>query len=141
MVAAPQALDHRLFDDALARGHAGQRAGKAAALYRKGGVRGHQLLPRDCGYAVKQLIERGDGESFQEDQHTLSTAAPQVGGGDDLRSAAEGDAPVRDGDVPRAGALKVKGCGAFHAEITGCDQIIFQHGGSFRPEIAVVNFP
>lgn len=46
MVTVHQPLDDRLFDNALAGGHAGQLAGKAGALDREGRVGGEEFLPR-----------------------------------------------------------------------------------------------
>ncbi len=129
-VPAPQALYNGLFYNALACGHAGERTGKAAALHRKGGVCGHQFLPRNGRYAVEQLVERVCRKGFEQNQHPLGTAAPQIGCSDHLRPAAKRDAAVRNGNVPCADAFKIKGGGAFCAKITGGDEIVFQNRSS-----------
>ena len=133
MVAVHQPLDDRLFDDALAGGHAGQLAGKAGALDREGRVGGEEFLPRDGVDAVKQFVEGRGLPGFEQQQHALGRAQVEVGGGDERRRAGELHAAVRNLYVFGAEAAHLKGEGGFGAEKAGRHKSIrSRHEGSFR---------
>ena len=132
MMLVHQALDHSLFDDALAGRHAGELAVQGRAGHREGGIGGQQLFPGDAVHAVKQLIEGGSGVGVEEQHHALHRAQVQVGGSDHLRPARKGQAAIPYPDVlgPDAGQLKFRSC--FAAKEAGCDQFKFcRHSGSF----------
>ena len=73
-VALHQALDHRLFNDALAGGDTGQLAVQGRAGDREGSVRGQKLLPRDGIHAIEQLVEGGGLVACQQQHHALHGA-------------------------------------------------------------------
>ena len=90
-------------------------------------VRGQQFFPGNGRYAVEQFVKGNGLVGLKQDEHALGTAAPQVGGSDDVRPAAERHASIRDSDILCADALEVERRGALCAKIAGCDQIIFQN--------------
>ena len=126
-VPALEPLHHSLFHDALTGRNAGKRTGQTTALHRELRVRGQQLFPGNGRYAVKQLVKGNGLVGLKQDEHALGTAAPQIGGCDDVRPAAERHASICDSDILCADALKVERRGALCAKIAGCDQIIFQN--------------
>ena len=89
-----QALDHSLFDDALAGRHAGELAVQRRTGHRESGIGGQQLFPGDAVHAVKQLIKGGSGVGVEEQHHALHRAQVQVGGSDHLRPARKGQAAI-----------------------------------------------
>ena len=76
---------------------------------------------------VEQFVKGNGLVGLKQDEHALGTAAPQIGGCDDVRPAAERHASICDSDILCADALKVERRGALCAKIAGCDQIIFQN--------------
>ena len=132
VVLGHQALDHSLFDDALAGGHAGKLAVQRGAGDRERRIRRQQILPGDAVHAVEQLIKGGRLVAGQQQHHALHGAQVQVGCRDHLRTAGEGQAAVIHSDVLRADAVQFKFCGGLAPEETGGDQFKFcRHGGSF----------
>ena len=75
-VLCAQARYDCLFDDLLAVRNRVQRRVEAVTLDRKCAVRRNELLPRECFYALEQLVERFGFECADADEHTLG--APQV---------------------------------------------------------------
>ena len=129
-VALHQALDHGLLDDALAGRHAGQLAVQRGAGDREGSVGGQQLFPVDGVDAVEQLVEGGGCVGVQEQHHALHGAEVEVGGGDHIRAAPEGQTAVADPDVLGADAAQLKVGRGLAPEKAGGDEFKFcRHSG------------
>ena len=127
-----QALDHRLFDDALAGGDAGQLAVQGRAGDREGGIRRQKLLPRDGIHAIEQLVKGGGLVACQQQHHALHGAQVEVCGGNHLCPAAEAQTAILHPDVLCANAGQLKFSGGFAPEKAGRDQFKFcGHGSSF----------
>ena len=129
-MALHQALDHGLLDDALASRHAGQLAVQRRAGDREGRVGGQQLFPVDGVDAVEQLVEGGGCVGVQEQHHALHGAEVEVGGGDHIRAAPEGQTAVADPDVLGADAAQLKVGRGLAPEKAGGDEFKFcRHSG------------
>ena len=128
-MALHQPLDDGLLDDALAGGHAGQLAVQGGALHREGGVCRQQLLPGDGVDPVEQVVKGLGLVVGQQQHHPLHRPEVQVGGGDHLSPAPEGQPAIGDPQVLSAQPLELKAGGGLAAKKAGCNQFVHcRHG-------------
>ena len=129
-VALHQALDDCLLDDALAGRHAGQLAVQRGTSDRESRIGGQKLLPVDGVDSIEQLVEGGGRIGVEEQHDPLHRAEVEVGGGDHLRTAFEGQTTVADPDVLGTDAAQLKVARGFAPVKAGGDEFKFcRHSG------------
>ena len=125
VVARLHLLHHRLFHHGLDVGRREERG-----LHRRGlghpefGVARQKLLPGKRIGALKQFFPRPGLELPHLQQNPFRRAQPDVGARNGVRVSEKSDAPVTDVRDLIAEVVDFVLYHAFHAEMTGCDELI-----------------